>query len=121
MFWQNRIVNWREIGVSTLSKEKSYGISDALWAKIKPLLPPDPPDSGIEKLQIDNRRIMEAIICALHNDFEWDKIPDCLEMQNIIHRCFQAWRQTGLFQRMWNESIITYDELRKIYWYDLLI
>ena len=100
-----------------LSKEELYRISDTLWQKIEPLLPSGFSDTECEQTQIDNRRVMEAIIYALHNDFKWDKIPNSQGAQNIIYKTFSDWRQSGLFQRMWREGIITYDEMRELYWH----
>ena len=101
-----------------LSKEEeSCGISDMLWKKIEPLLPSGFSDKECEQTQIDNRRAMEAIMYALHNDFEWDKVPNGFGAQNIIYKIFQDWRKSGLFQRMWLEEIITYGEMRELYWH----
>ena len=103
-----------------LPKEESCGISDTLWKKIEPLLPSGFSDKECEQTQIDNRRIMETIMHALHNDFKWDKIPNSQGSQNIIYKTFQYWRQSGLFQRMWHKGIITYDEMRTLYWNEVM-
>ena len=33
-----------------------------------------------------------------------------------VHECFSAWAQAGLFMRLWQEGLLSYDELRGIGW-----
>ena len=95
--------------------DERYRLSDALWERIKPLLPPDLPTS--DSPQIDNREIMAAILYVLHTGCEWKELPPSLGIPSVVRSRFREWRDTGLFQRMWRAGILTYDELRTLFWY----
>lgn len=93
------------------------GISDEVWGKIEPLLPPEIPRIRGGRTRIDDRKIMEAIIFLLNTGFRWKAIPRRLGSPSTVHRRFQEWREAGLFQRMWAVGILNYDELRKLIWH----
>ena len=96
--------------------DEPYRISDALWERIKPLLPPDMPTR--DSPQIGNREIMEAILYVLHTGCKWNELPPSLRVPGVVRSHFQEWRDASLFQRMWRAGILTYDELRTLFWYD---
>ena len=94
---------------------ETYRIPDALWEKIEPLLPPDLPAS--DSSQTSNREIMEAILYILRTGCEWKELPPSFGPPGIVRSRFREWREAGLFQRMWRTGILTYDELRTLFWY----
>ena len=96
---------------------KTYRISDELWERIEPLLPPEIAGSEDGRLRMDDREAMEAIIHVFRNGVKLRAIPRSLGDPTIIYSRFQEWREAGLFQRMWREGLLEYDELRAIFWY----
>jgi len=90
----------------------SYLISDTLWGRIEPLLLPENPKSKDEQPSIDSRKAMEAILYVLRTGCKWEDLP------SMVHCRLQEWRRTGVFDRMWQTDILTYDELRALIWHD---
>jgi putative transposase len=95
---------------------KSYRISDALWEQIKPLLPPKLPQKG-GRPRMDNRKAMEAIFYVFHTGCGWKALPRSMGAKSTVHARFQKWRKAGLFQRMWLEGLLSYDEMKAFVWH----
>ena len=94
-----------------------YRISDTLWKQIKPLLPPQLPRRSNGKRRMDDRKAMEAVLYVFRNNCKWKDLPRSLGASSTVHRRFQEWRRTGVFQRMWRDELLTYDELRAMIWH----
>ena len=103
--------------MSDVDVNEAYRISDALWERIEPLLPPELPKPKGGRPRMDNRRAMEAILYVLHTGCKWKTIPHNLGAGSTIHNRFQEWRKTGVFQRMWVVGLLTYDELKALVWH----
>jgi transposase len=93
---------------------KKHHISDEIWNQIKPLLPPEFPRSIDSYLKIDSRKAMEAIFYMLYTDCKWDEIPANMGSGEEIYNRFRKWSETGVFERIWQVGILTYNELRKL-------
>ena len=91
-----------------------YQIPDAVWKQIEALLPPELPGRDPE---IDDRKAMEAIFYVFRTGCKWQDIPRSMGDKSTIHDRFQEWRRAGLFQRMWQAGLITYNELRAFIWH----
>jgi len=91
-----------------------YQISDKLWEKIMPLLPPDPP--GNVQAMMDKRKVMEAIFYVVRVGCAWESIPSNIGVGRIVYEHFLEWRKTGVFDRMWQSDILTHEELRALIW-----
>ncbi len=92
---------------------RSHLISDALWERIESLLLPENPGSKGGPPLMDSRKAMEAILYVLRTGCKWEALP------SMVHCRFQEWRKTGVFDRMWQTDILTYDELRALIWHDM--
>ncbi len=93
---------------------EEYQISDKLWEKIMPLLPPDPPGNARPKM--DKRKVMESIFYVMRAGCEWESIPRDIGIGTIVYEYFLEWRKTGVFDRMWQSGILTREELRALIW-----
>lgn len=93
---------------------QSYKITDELWSKIEPLLPPEPTKIKGGRHKIDDRKMIDAIFYKLRNDCKWRELPINMGVASTIYNRFREWRKSGLFQRMWNAGILEYDELRSL-------
>ena len=98
----------------TGDENEEYQISDELWEKIKPLLPPDPP--GNTRSQMDKRNVMGAIFYVMSSGCEWKSIPHSIGIWEIVYEHFLEWRKTGVFDRMWQSGILTQEELKVLIW-----
>ena len=98
----------------TDNENVKYQIPDAFWEQIKPLLPPELCD---HRDGTDKRKAMEAILYVFRTGCNWESLPQNMGSGSTIYECFQKWQKSGLFQRMWEAGLITYDELEKMVWY----
>jgi len=98
-------------------ENETYKISDVLWQRIEPLLPPVIPEIKDDPARMDDRKAMEAILYVFRTGCDWESLPPDLGAGSIVYKRFQEWQKSGLFQRMWKAGLITYEELEKIVWY----
>jgi putative transposase len=103
----------------TLSKaSQSWRIPDELWAKVKPLLPPGKPHPlGCHHPRVDDRKAMDAIFYRLRTGCQWkalDAIGIC--SSSSAHRRFQEWGQAGVFEELWAQGLLDYDQLKGLDW-----
>ncbi len=96
---------------------RSYQISDELWEQMKPLLPPKISGSSGGRPRMDDRKAMEAIFYVFRTGCGWKDLPRSLGAPSTVRRRFQQWREAGVFQRLWRAGILTYDELRALFWH----
>jgi transposase len=59
---------------------------------------------------------LEAVFYVLRTGIQWKVLPREYGSASSIHRYFSEWAQAGFFRRMWQEGLITYDELRGLGW-----
>ncbi len=97
-----------------MADNEAYRISDELWKQIEPLLPPEPSVPKSDGLRMDNRKAMEAMFYMLRTGCKWEEMPGNSGGGELLYERFQKWRRTGVFDRMWQVGILTYDDLRTL-------
>jgi len=93
-----------------------YQISDELWKRIEPLLPPPKPKKKSGRPRMDDRKAMSAIFYVLRTGCQWQALPRSLGASSTVHDRFQEWRDGGVFVRMWQVGLQGYDELKGLDW-----
>jgi putative transposase len=93
-----------------VNENGTYWLSDETWEQIEQLLPPDPPERKSGRRRIDNRKAMGAILRELRTWGRWDES----KAESLVRERFQEWCRTGVFDRLWQVGILTYDELRAL-------
>jgi transposase len=103
---------------SGTSVVRYWGIPDALWACITPLLPPRKAHPlGCHRPRVDDRRAMDAIFFVLRTGCQWNALNATdLCSSSSAHRRFQEWTEAGVFERLWALGLEAYDDLREIAW-----
>ena len=95
---------------------KSYRIADARWKQSEPLLPPELTGKGVRR-RMDDREAMEAVFYIFHTGCGWNELPRCMGAKSTVHARFQRWQKAGVFQRMWLEGLLNYDEMKAFVWH----
>lgn len=94
-----------------------WRVSDALWARIAPLLPPPPQDKKkAGRPRVDDRRALDGIIYVLRTGCQWKQVPQEFSSGSTCHLRFSAWVKAGVFGRVWAVLLTAYDELHGIEW-----
>ena len=95
---------------------KNFRMPDAMWEQIKPLIPPEPPKPKGGRPRNDNRQMMDAIFYVLRTGIHWKALPRTIAAGSSAHDRFQEWQQAGVFHKMWEAGLLTYDERKQIEW-----
>jgi transposase len=59
---------------------------------------------------------VEAIFYVLRTGIQWKALPGEYGAASSIHQYFSEWAQAGFFRRIWQEGLMTYDELCGLGW-----
>jgi transposase len=59
---------------------------------------------------------MEGILDVLKTGIPWRAIPRCFGPGTTLHDRFQEWAKAGVFDRLWERCLLTYDEKVGIQW-----
>jgi putative transposase len=98
---------------------QEFEISDALWARIEPLLPvrekPVHP-LGCHRPRVPDRKVLNSIFYLLRTGGQWKSLnaldPTRYARSSTAHERFQEWLQEGFFARLWEASLLDYDEMK---------
>ena len=100
------------------ANDDGYRIPDLLWDRIEPLLPARPVHPlGCHRPRVPDRSAMDAIFFVLRTGCQWNALSATgICSSSAAHRRFQEWTRAGVFERLWREGLIAYDETRGIAW-----
>jgi len=96
-----------------------YRVSDALWAKVEPLLPKHPNTHrfGGGRPRVPDRQTMDAIFFVLRTGCQWNALNATgICSSSTAHARFQEWAAARVFANLWELSLQDYDELKGIDW-----
>jgi transposase len=62
------------------------------------------------------RRVLEAIFYVSRTGIQWKALPKAYGAASGVHQYFSEWAEAGFFRRMWQEGLLTYDELKGLGW-----
>lgn len=94
----------------------NFRIPDPMWKRIQPLLPPERPKPKGGHPRNDDRKMMDAIFYVLRTGCQWKALPRTLAAGSSAHDRFQEWRSAGVFDKMWEAGLLTYDRRKRIQW-----
>ncbi|WP_183728755.1 transposase [Desulfurispira natronophila] len=86
---------------------ESYYISDELWAKIEPLIPPAKAKKKPGRPRMDDRMVMEAIFHVFISGCAWKSLPRSFGAPSTIHERYQEWKRQGVLRDLWLCGILT--------------
>ena len=111
-----------------MARLKTWGVSDAFWGVVEPLVPTSlrvagrvykrRPGGG-RKPKYSDRLYFEAIVYVLRTGIIWNSLPR--EMfgglgSSAVHKRFLDWEAVGFFDAVWRKGLAEYDELEGISW-----
>ena len=100
-------------------RKNQYRVSDELWAKIQPLLPPhvNTHRFGGGRPRADNRQCLDAIFFVLRTGCQWNALNATgLCPSSTAHDRFQEWQKAGVFLKFWQAGLQEYDALKGLDW-----
>jgi len=98
-----------------LGIDEKYQIPDELWKRIQVLLPPPPRHKRKDRPgrpRMDDRKAMNGIYYVLRTGCQWKALPKSLGAASTVHDRFEYWLRAGVFERLWKEGLLEYDEKR---------
>ena len=93
-----------------------YHLSDELWKLIRVLLPDPPSHAHGGRPRREDRTCREGILYVLKTGIPWRAVPRCFGPGTTLHDRFQEWAKAGVFDRLWERCLLTYDEKVGIQW-----
>ena len=78
-------------------------VSDALWARLEPLLPPRQRRFRFPgRKPLDDRLVLQGILFVLHTGIGWEHLPQELGFGSgmTAWRRLHDWQQAGVWQRL---------------------
>ena len=105
-------------GMGLVTKDDGWRITDQLWAKLEPLLPPRPKHPlGCHNPRVPDRDAMNAILFVLRTGCQWNALRSTgICSSSSAHRRFLEWTQAGVFEKAWVRSLRDYDAFVGIDW-----
>ncbi len=97
-------------------RTKPWAVSDELWARVEPLIPPAPPRPKGGRKRVPARPVFAAIVYLLRTGIQWNALPRELGASSTVHDRFQEWERAGVFRKLWEAGLAEYEELRGIEW-----
>jgi transposase len=102
---------------------KSWELTDGLWEQVRGFVPQRERSEktyqrklGAGRKPLPPRRVLEGIFYVLRMGIQWKALPQEYGAASSIHQYFSEWAQAGFFRRMWQEGLLTYDELKGLGW-----
>ena len=91
-------------------------LPDALWERMKPLLPKYRPSPKGGRPRLPLRRIADGIFYVLRTGCQWKAAPREYGSGSTLHSYFQEWTELSVFRRLWKAALLEYDKLKGIQW-----
>ncbi len=93
-------------------------LPDALWDRIEPLIPPDPPRPKGGRPRIGARACLLGILCVLKTGIAWGDLPEELGCGSGVTcwRRLRAWQAAGVWDRLLRVLLDELGEAGEIDW-----
>ncbi len=95
---------------------EQWRVPEELWERIEPLLPKERPHPKGGRPWMPARKAMDAIFYVLRTGCQWKALPRSVGAGSTVHDRFQAWREAGVFRKLWQAGLIEFDAKVGIDW-----
>lgn len=99
-----------------MERTRPWELSDEVWARAQPLLPPHPPHPKGGRPAKEDRQMLGAILYVLRTGLQWNALPREIGASTTVYERFRAWERDGFFARLWAAGLQEFDELVGIDW-----
>ena len=101
-----------------VSSDDGWRLPSWLWERVAPLLPAAPSHPlGCHRPRVRDRDAMDAILLVLRTGMQWNALNATgICSSSSAHRRFQEWERAGVFQEIWRQGLLDYDEIVGIDW-----
>ena len=89
--------------------QEKYLVSDAFWAKVKPLIPSVGDKKKDGRPRMNDRKAFQAMYYVLRTGIQWNALPRSLGASSTVHDRFCEWREAGLFEALWLAALLEFD------------
>jgi transposase len=80
-----------------------YTLKNEQWERLKPLLPPEKPQTG--RPNHDHRRIVEGILWILRTGAPWRDLPPRFGPWQTVASRFYRWTRQGIWQQVLTHTL----------------
>jgi len=97
-------------------------LTDELWERIAPLLPPKPPRPKGGRPSVPDRAALTGILFVLRTGMQWEFLPKemgCCGM--TCWRRLRDWQASGVWQRIWGSFLNELGQADAIQWQRALV
>jgi transposase len=103
---------------------KAWELTDEMWEAAQQFIPERKREEGRTyqrrpgggRKPLPPRQVLAGIFFVLRTGIQWKALPKGFGAASSVHEYFSEWAQAGLFMRLWQEGLLTYDELHGIGW-----
>jgi transposase len=103
---------------------KSWELTDEMWEAAQQFIPERKREEGRTyqrkpgggRKPIPPRQVVAAIFYVLRTGIQWKALPKEYGAASSIHEYFSTWAKAGFFMRLWQEGLLSYDEVKGIGW-----
>jgi hypothetical protein len=78
--------------------EPARDLTDARWARISPLLPPQTPHTG--RPAHDHRTLLSGMLWVARTGAPWRELPAHFGPWETVHSRYHRWRKAGIWQQI---------------------
>jgi len=93
-----------------------WHVPDALWERIEPVLNELDPPAKTGRHRIAPRPALDGIIYHLRTSCQWNVLPKEFGDDSSVHRTYQRWIGTGVFDHVWALLVDECEELGGVDW-----
>jgi len=93
-------------------------LPDALWERIEPLLPPEPPKPKGGRPRISDRLALTGILFVLKTGTPWEYLPQEMGCGSgmTCWRRLRDWHEAGVWKKIWRTLLDELGEADAIDW-----
>jgi len=93
-----------------------WRIPDELWVLLKAVIPPHELRPSGGRPWIPARHILDGVLFVLRTGCQWKAVPAVYGSGSTLHRRFQHWSETGVWEAMWRLVLEYYDATHGLEW-----